>query len=147
MTEKVPKSQADKISPDFAAAVEIYRQELMAHRFSQPTQPYRPARSASPEIPGSPAIAARHGSPAIPAIPWQMAQTPTPELPGHPGTPRPTHHPLVENCIIKVQSPGKPGEFVSDYEIVDDSPPPPSLTQLKHALLLEIAKQENELAQ
>ncbi len=46
-----------------------------------------------------------------------------------------------------MQSPGKPDEFVSDYEIVDDSPPPPSLTQLKHALLLEIAKQENELAQ
>lgn len=55
------------------------------------------------------------------------------------GVPAPTHHQLVELAVRRI--PGSediPDDFVADYSIVDDTPPPPTLDEKKNALADQI---------
>lgn len=56
------------------------------------------------------------------------------------GIAAPIAHPLVERCVARVLStvPKKPDTFVAEYEVIDDRPPPPSLRELKNALLHKV---------
>lgn len=142
MTFQVLKSQADKISKDFDADVEEYRQRLLVHRFAKPAEGYKPAIPAEPEIEEVPAIPARglfRGREHVPGRPGHPA---VPEVPGYAGEPRPTSHPLIESCIVRIQEPGKPDDFISDYEIIYDRPP---LRERKDALLNQVSIEENAL--
>lgn len=47
------------------------------------------------------------------------------------GKPRPVSHPAVEACIKREQEEGKPDTYVPNYNIIDDSPPPPTLEEKK----------------
>lgn len=60
--------------------------------------------------------------------------------------PRPTASGIVEASVTRVPGEkGKPDDFIADYEIVDDTPPPPSLVELKNKLIHEVSKAEQEL--
>lgn len=50
-------------------------------------------------------------------------------------------HGLVELVVARVQTPGKPDDFVANYRIVDDTPPPPSLADRKAALAVSAQQQ------
>lgn len=67
------------------------------------------------------------------------------------GDAAPTADPLVEAAVARVQYPidaGKPDDFVADYEIEDDTPPPepepapPTLEQRKQTLVAESRQAE-----
>lgn len=60
------------------------------------------------------------------------------------GKPRPAAiHPLVERAIKRIQEPGRPDRYVADYEIIDDTPPPPSLEDKKNKLMSELRQAES----
>ena len=140
------KSDADKIAPDFAAAVEECRQALLAHRFSEPARQYVPGAPAIPPQPAikdTPAVTNRRGDiikparPGRPAIPGKPARA---AIAAHPGEPRPTAPDLIEQCMGRVQAPGKPDDFVIlPYEIIDDTPAAPTLQDKKDLLLHKIS--------
>lgn len=51
----------------------------------------------------------------------------------------------VEVAVRRLQHPiedGKPDDFVADYVIVDDTPPPPSLAERKVAAIVDLRRQE-----
>jgi len=58
------------------------------------------------------------------------------------GKPRPTAHPLVERAIKRVQKQGFPDQYVADYVVIDDTPPPPSLEDKKNKLMSELRAAE-----
>lgn len=66
------------------------------------------------------------------------------------GKPRPTSHPLVEACVKRVQKLNAPDEYVADYVVVDDTPPPPlqpaplSLEDRKRQHQATLTQAENE---
>jgi hypothetical protein len=71
------------------------------------------------------------------------------------GVPAPTHHPWVEMSVRRI--PGQversggmtiiqPDDFVPDYTIIDDTPPPPSLAEKKAKIADEINRQAEALA-
>lgn len=89
MTLQIAKSVIGDM--DYPAAVEAYRQALLAHRFT--------------------------------------------------GNAAPTAHPLVEQAVRRIQyaiEDGKPDDFIADYEIVDDTPPPPGDVERKAVLVSKI---------
>ena len=145
------KTDADNVAPDFAAAVESYRQALLAHRFSEPAHqhlPGSPAVPPQPAIKDTPAVTNRRGDiikPARPGRPAIQGKPARPARPAHPGEPRPTAHPLIEQCVGRVQTPGKPDDFVTlPFEVIDNTEPAPTLRQKKDRLLAEVSKLEQE---
>jgi len=65
------------------------------------------------------------------------------------GKARPTAHPIVESVIKRIQVNGKPDTYVSDYVILDDTPPgeephTPTLEEKKLALHRALHFAENE---
>jgi hypothetical protein len=82
-------------APAFHAALEAYRQALLAHRSTQ-------------------------GEPA-----------PVPP------------HPCLEAFIRRVQADGAPDDFVPDADVVDDTPPPPTLDERRAQLLADVARLES----
>jgi hypothetical protein len=58
------------------------------------------------------------------------------------GEPRPLAGPLIESCIRRVTVADQPDDFVADYEIEDDTPPPPTFLQKKNALMQGVAVME-----
>lgn len=61
------------------------------------------------------------------------------------GDARPRALQLVEDAIRREQYPveeGKPDDFVIDYEIVDDTPPPPTLAERKAKARADLLKEE-----
>jgi hypothetical protein len=121
MPFSVRASQAAKVSDDFAAAVEAYRQALLNHRHAAPLRVGRPEVPAVPATKGIPAVPPRgviRGKPAKPGRPGRAA---IPAVARVPGTPRPTAHPLIERCIRRVRGANHGiDDFVADYVIVDD---------------------------
>ena len=62
------------------------------------------------------------------------------------GEAAPTALPIVEQAVRRIQYPisdGKPDDFVADYEIVDDTPPPPSDAERKAALVSKIMEAQH----
>jgi hypothetical protein len=60
------------------------------------------------------------------------------------GEASPSAHALIERSVRRVQFPikdGKPDDFVPDYEIIDDTPPPPSLDERKIAIAIEVQQE------
>jgi hypothetical protein len=57
------------------------------------------------------------------------------------GDPAPTAPAMIENLVKRVPPKGM-DEFVADYVIVDDSPPPKSLAERKGELLALLAREE-----
>lgn len=49
-------------------------------------------------------------------------------------TAAPTAHPLVERAIFRARAPGQPDTFVPNYEVIDDTPPKPTLEERKDQL-------------
>jgi hypothetical protein len=61
------------------------------------------------------------------------------------GNAAPTTYPLVEQAVRRVQYPidaKKPDDFIADYEIEDDTPPPLTLAERKQTMLAESRQQE-----
>ena len=54
------------------------------------------------------------------------------------GDAAPTAHPLVEAAVARVPCEGGPDNFVADFEIVDDTPAPPTPADLRAGLLARI---------
>ena len=72
------------------------------------------------------------------------------------GVPAPTHHPWVEASVRRIageiQRSGATtiihsDDFVPDYQIVDDTPPPPTLDDKKAKLAQDVGMQANALAE
>lgn len=65
-------------------------------------------------------------------------------LAGEPGVPAPTHDPLIESLIVRTAAKGPVAKrgpdkiTIAPYEIVDDTPPPPTIEQRKEALLMQV---------
>lgn len=62
--------------------------------------------------------------------------------------PAPVADSLVEAAIIRVQHPPKErqlDEFKANYEIIDDTPPPPSLREKKAKLIRQVEERETYL--
>lgn len=57
--------------------------------------------------------------------------------------PAPVDHPLVEACLARVSRGDDPDDFVADYQVIDDAPPPPDLATRKQQLMGQIAEAEN----
>lgn len=56
-------------------------------------------------------------------------------------------HPWVEAAVTRVAGsidPPKPDDFVADYEVVDDTPPPLTLDQRKQVLATDMQRQAQE---
>jgi hypothetical protein len=60
------------------------------------------------------------------------------------GVPAPAAPPLIEGAIKRVPHENGPDDFVADYEIVDDLPPPPTLRERKDVLINQVAMKEME---
>ena len=61
------------------------------------------------------------------------------------GKPRPTAvHPLVERAVKRIQTQGQPDQYVSDYVVIDDTPPPPTLEDKKNKLMNDLRMAESE---
>ncbi len=61
------------------------------------------------------------------------------------GDSAPISTPEIEASIRRVQYPiedEKPDDFVADYRIIDDTPPPPTLEERKTSALAELRRQE-----
>jgi hypothetical protein len=59
----------------------------------------------------------------------------------------PAHHPLVEMAVRRVSNGvNERDDFVADYTIVDDTPPPPTLDEKKAMLADEVMRNANVLA-
>jgi hypothetical protein len=52
-------------------------------------------------------------------------------------------HTLVEHAVKRVPRDGASDDFVSDYEIIDDTPPPPSLDERKQVLVSALGTAAN----
>jgi hypothetical protein len=59
------------------------------------------------------------------------------------GEPAPTAPAMIENLVKRVP-PAGPDEFVADYQIIDDTPPPKSLAERKGELLSMLAREEQD---
>lgn len=60
------------------------------------------------------------------------------------GQPAPTAHALVEACVNRVVVPGEADDFVADFEILDDTPPPPSEPTAAELKAVEIMKSRQQ---
>lgn len=49
--------------------------------------------------------------------------------------PAPTAPAIVEQAVQRIPSEGAPDDYVTAYEIIDDTPPPPSVEELRTALI------------
>jgi hypothetical protein len=61
------------------------------------------------------------------------------------GQTAPRHDANVEAAVKRVQYPieaKKPDDFVADFEIIDDTPPPPTLEDRKHAAISALRHEE-----
>ena len=62
------------------------------------------------------------------------------------GDAAPTAHPLIEGAIKRVPSEGGPDDFVSDFEVIDDTPPAPSPAHVRNELLSRLRSAEFDAA-
>lgn len=53
------------------------------------------------------------------------------------------HH-WIEQAVRRVSVDGAADDFVADYELIDDTPPPPTLEQKKHQLVISVAQASAE---
>lgn len=58
------------------------------------------------------------------------------------GPPSPTAHPFVEKAVSRVRQPKGPDQFVADYEVIDDTHPPPNPEELKKQAINESRAKE-----
>jgi hypothetical protein len=56
--------------------------------------------------------------------------------------PAPTAHPMIEGAVRRVPVEGSADDFIADFEIVDDTPPPPTLEERKAGLVGALALAE-----
>jgi len=121
MPIEILKSRAAKVSDDFPAAVEAYRQALLAHRDAPPARIARPEIPAIPPTKAVPPTPARGRIPGKPGKPGKPGRKAIPAVVGVAGTPAPTADPLIEQCIRRVPE-GDNGrdDFVADYVLIDD---------------------------
>jgi hypothetical protein len=49
---------------------------------------------------------------------------------------------IIEHAVRRVQTEGQADDFVTDYEVVDDTPPPPTLAEQKQVLVGQLRSME-----
>ena len=62
------------------------------------------------------------------------------------GDAAPTAHHLVEAAVVRVPCEGGPDDFVADFEVIDDTPAPPTPAQVRNDLLSRVRSAEFEAA-
>ncbi len=58
------------------------------------------------------------------------------------GEPAPVAHSMISAAVRRVQEVGQPDDFVADFEVIDDTPPPPSLEHRRNDLLVLVRTAE-----
>lgn len=60
------------------------------------------------------------------------------------GDPAPAAPQDVEWAVRRVAVDGQPDDFVPDFEVIDDTPPPPTPAEIRHKLVADLRKAEQD---